>query len=113
MGAEGIVGHQLGRDLSGNPLIQAASDINGGKFGLFVRRIGRQFPPFAIEVGIFRVGLGTDGNVLTGSHRGRPGDQTGHAGDQDTMGAGPGSGYTKYQAGRGHDAVIGAKDCGA
>ena len=103
----------MGGDLASKFGVESPRDIDGGQFGMFGFAIGGEFLAFPLEVGIFRIGLGTDGNIFPCGHGHRARDQAGHTGDEHTVAGGFGGGHTEDQAGRGNDAVVGAEDGGA
>ena len=104
-------GHRTSRPAGWTPA--HSEDLNiFGYFGQFVDGVGGQFAPFPFQIGPLGIGLGTDGNVFAGGHRGGTGHQAGHAGDEDRPGVRAGRGDPEDQAGRGDDAVVGAEHRG-
>ena len=79
MGAQRIVGHQLVGDLSRQRCCQPTLDIDRRQFLVLMLRLGIQLAPLARQVGMLRVGLGTDRHVLACRHRHRARHQPGHA----------------------------------
>jgi hypothetical protein len=69
--------------------------------------IGGQLDPFAFQIGMFRIGLGTHGDILSGGHRHGTSHQSGNTGDQNATTACLGSGHANDQAGRGEESIIG------
>jgi len=112
MSIQGVMGHQLGRNLSRQLALQPAADINGRQFRVLEFGLGGEFPAFPLQIGHLRVGLRTDRHVFAGSPRHGACDQTSHASDQDGVPAGRGRGDTDDEACRGDDAVVGAQDRG-
>src|ERR1019366_10469930 len=113
MGAERVVGHELFGDLLGQRPIKPAADVDGRQFRVFPLVVCLELGAFALEVGLFGVGLRVDGHVLSGSHRHGSGDETGDAGDQYTGVSGVRGGDTEHQTGGGKDAVVGTQHGGA
>jgi hypothetical protein len=73
---------QLDRNLMGEALIKPPRHVDAGQ--LVQLRLGRflQFPRLTCDVGLLRIGLRTDGDVLAGRHRHRSGDEAGKSSDQ-------------------------------
>ncbi|MNE47349.1 hypothetical protein D3C80_1417520 [compost metagenome] len=109
MSRQGVVRHHLFGDLAGQIGRQATLLVDGGQLAMLGLGIGGQFGGLAGDVGLFGIGLGTDRDVLARGHRHGPGDQSGHARDQD---GGLGRARRRHaddQAGGRDDAVVGAQ----
>ena len=109
VGAQRVLRHELVRHLQGEVVIEAASDVDSREFLPLRGWVLFEFASLPCEVGLLGVRLGTDRYVLAGSHRHRPGDQTGCTGDEDLPGGRRGGGDADDQAGRGDEAVVGAE----
>ena len=96
MGTECILGHQLGGDFTGESGVEASRDINGRQLGVLMLWVCSQLTTFPSEIGIFSIGLGTDGNVFTCGHRHRARHQTGNPCDQNASPVG-------FRRGHAHD----------
>jgi hypothetical protein len=77
---------QLIGDLAGKVGLDAALYINLGQFFALECRLYFELRTLAGEVGLFRVGLGTDRNILASRHRHRTGDQASDACNQNALG---------------------------
>jgi hypothetical protein len=68
VGSEGIVPHELLRDLRGNCRIQASSNIDVAKFRCFSGRVMLNGFMFNIDVSAFGIGLRADRDKFAGPH---------------------------------------------
>lgn len=110
---EGVLGHELFGHLAGEGGIEAALDVDIGELGEFARRVGAQFGGLAGEIGVFGIGLGTDGDVFPSGHGHGSGGETGEARDEDFRAPDTGRGNADDEAGGGDKAVIRPQDGGA
>jgi len=76
MRAQGILFHQLECDLASKSAFHASRNIDLSKLLGFEIAIACEFTSFAGQVGAFGVGLRTDGNVFSSSHRHCAGDES-------------------------------------
>ena len=83
MGRQGIFRHQLLSHLPRKPLFDASLDVNFGELIELGFRALAQFLAFAREIGLFGVGLRTDGYILASRHRHRASHEPRHTRDQD------------------------------
>jgi hypothetical protein len=60
--------HQLFRHLPGQFRLQPALNINIGQFRFFIFLIIFNFSALALQIGVFRIGLGTDRDILPRRH---------------------------------------------
>jgi len=88
----------------------AAGRVDCGQFVPLRLVLCRQFFPLTVQIRIFCVGLGADGDVFARSHRHGTGDKARHPGNQNVAGCGMCGRHADHQARRGHDAVIGSQD---
>ena len=68
MGDQRILGHLLFGDLSGQPAVHPASDIEFGQLLVLEDGITPQFLGFACKVSLFGIGLRTDLDVFASRH---------------------------------------------
>jgi len=113
MGTDGIVRHQLLGHLLRQAGLEPPTDIDGCQFPLLCGRILLEFRPFARQVGILGVRLRIDRDVFTSRHRHGPGHQPRDTGHQNVAVTRAGSRDTDHEAGRRHQAVVGAQHRGA
>ena len=83
MGRQVIFRHQLPSNLTRKPLFDASLDVNFGELIELGFRALAQFLAFAREIGLFGVGLRTDGYILASRHRHGASHEPRHARDQD------------------------------
>src|SRR5260221_1708279 len=69
--AQGVVRHQLLRDLARQRGLEAAAPVDGRELTMLAFAVGLELAALAIEVGLLAVGLGVDRHVLAGRHRHR------------------------------------------
>ena len=110
---ESVMRHQSLGDLFGQRRVQAALDVDRCELRVLVGVVRGELRALARQVGLLGVGLRADRYVLAGSHRHRPGDQAGDAGDQDLASRGVRGGDTHDQARGRYDAVVRAQHGGA
>ncbi len=113
VGAQRVFRGQLLGDLARQRRVEPALHVDAGQFVQLILGLGGEFGSLAGEVGFLRVLLRADGDVLAGGHGHRAGHQPGHAGNQYLRAPGAGRGDADDEAGRRHDAVIGAQHGGA
>ncbi len=113
MGGQRITGHQLLGDMPGQAGLQALGFIDLRQLvGLRLRRLGehaalqREHRPLSVT-------LAAHGDVLSGCHGQRPGEQPRQARSQDRRPGRRGPSHADHQAGRRDDPVVGAQDGGA
>ena len=85
VGGQGILCHQLPGNLPRKNLIDAALDVDFGKFINVKLDIFAQLLAFAREVRPFGVGLRADRHILAGGHRHGAGHQSRDTRDQDVV----------------------------
>ncbi len=83
MRSNGVMFHELPRDLRGEFGIQAALDIDIAQLCMFCVVVLQQCASFDIEISLFRICLRTHRDKFTGPHRQRPGDEAGKSRDKD------------------------------
>ena len=110
MRAQGVFLHQLRGHLVCKHLVESTLDIDGGELRVFVFAIGGQLDPFALQIGPLCIGLGTYGDILSGSHRHGACHESGDTGDKHTTAASLCCRNANNQAGRGEEAVICTQD---
>jgi len=112
MGPKRVFLRKLDRDLPRHILVKAARDGNSGQLVQFCgRRLG-QFLGLTCKIGLFRVGLRADRDILACCHGHGPGNQTCQSGDQDFGLSGPCRRNTHYQTCGRHKAIVGAQHSG-
>ena len=110
---QGVLRHELPRDLACKAGFDTACDVDLCQFLAFMRQIRVEFPGFTGQVGMFGVGLGANRDVFPGGHGHRAGRQPGDACDQRIMRRGRGRGDPHHKAGGRDDPVVCARDRGA
>jgi hypothetical protein len=106
---ECVVRHQLQRHRPREVRLHSAFRVDAGELCDLGFGVLGELTPLEVEVGAFRVGLRADGDVLARCHGQRAGRQARDAGDQDLGPRGVCGGHADDQAGRGHDAIVGAE----
>jgi hypothetical protein len=105
---QGVVRHQLQCHRPRELRLYSAFRVNSGELRDLGFDVLGELTPLEVEVGAFRVGLRADGDVLARCHGQRAGRQARDAGDKDLAPRGVCGGHADDQAGRGHDAIVGA-----
>ena len=105
--------HELRGHLRGKRAIESAMHVNFGQFAALAGEVDLELGALLRERSRFRIGLRMHGNVFSGRHGHRPGDQRRGAAQQDIRLRRMRRGNTQDQAGGGNDAVVGSQDAGA
>jgi hypothetical protein len=82
MSAEGIVRHELARDLAGQDRIEPASDIEGRQVPMFGLNVCGEAGSFQVKVGTLHIRLRTNRDIFAGRHHGGTGDKAGETSEQ-------------------------------
>ena len=110
MGSQGVMSHQLIRNLLRQRRIKSALFVDRRQFRNLACGICREFFFFEAEVGLFGIRLRTDGHVFTSRHGHRPGDQPGDPCDQNVVARRLGRRDAEDQARGRDDAVVSAQN---
>src|SRR5271155_4943802 len=102
--------HQLFSDLSSQPLVEPASNVDFREFATFSGEVVAQFGAFLCYCGRFGIRLGMHRHVFSRGHGHGSGHQSGSAAHQQIGMRDMGGGNSQDQAGGGHNAVVRAQD---
>jgi len=68
VGPQGVVGHQLIRDLHREVAAETSGHVDARQLGLLGLRRGSEFAALPGEIGLLGIRLGADRDVLAGCH---------------------------------------------